>query len=127
MPKRMYVFVREDMPVVQQIVQTGHACAEVGQAFGNQKDCHLILIGVKDEESLCTVLNYVARHGIRFKIFFEPDSWANSYTALATEPIEESMQFLFKQFNLWRVPIWKLALRHLKHTFMTVYKSFGHR
>lgn len=96
----MYVFVREDLSVAQQIVQTSHATYEVGSVVGLSKSPNFVLIGVKSEPHLHQVREMLQEHQIDCKMFFEPD--INQHTAIATEPITGDSRKLFKKYELFK-------------------------
>ena len=51
-PPYVYVFIRTDLNLAQQIVQTGHVCQESGAKFGCPTNCHLVLLSCKNEHDL---------------------------------------------------------------------------
>jgi len=51
-PPYIYIFVRQDIPLADQIVQTGHSCQESGAKFGCPENCHLVLLSCKNEHDL---------------------------------------------------------------------------
>ena len=98
-----YVFVRKDIPVEQQIVQTAHAALEAGLVFPNPSDepNSLIVIGVSNQEQLLKAIEYTQKQDIKLVTFFEPD-WDYGLTAFASQPIPVSNRKIFKKFQLWR-------------------------
>jgi hypothetical protein len=49
----MYMFIREDLSIPQQIVQTAHAVDELGKKIKNSPQTnHMVLFGVKNEAEL---------------------------------------------------------------------------
>lgn len=49
----MYLFIREDLSIPQQIVQTAHAVDELGKRVpGSAQTNHMVLFGVPDESHL---------------------------------------------------------------------------
>jgi len=49
----MYLFIREDLSIPQQIVQTAHAVDELGKRIKSSANTNFMcLFGVKDESSL---------------------------------------------------------------------------
>lgn len=49
----MYLFIREDLSIPQQIVQTAHAVDELGKRIkGTAQTNHMVLFGVPDEAHL---------------------------------------------------------------------------
>ena len=88
LPLYMYVFIRQDLPIEQQIVQASHASHEAGREFKYPADqiSNLILLNVKSEEHLKEIANDLDELRIQYKMFFEPD-YNRGYTSIATAPI----------------------------------------
>jgi hypothetical protein len=87
--KRMYVFVRKDIPFVHQAVQAGHAVAQYiidnkGKLDGWSNGT-LIYLAVNTETELLWLKNRFNFSGRVFSCFYEPD-WgeADELTAIAT-------------------------------------------
>jgi len=101
----IYVLVREDIPLEQQLVQACHAASEAGTSFNSQlRNSSLIVCTVPDREALLAARERLARYGIRNEMFFEP-SWEMGYSALATEPITARKQrFAMNIYPLFRAP-----------------------
>lgn len=99
----VYVFVRGDIPLEQQIVQACHASLEVGLRYPYiaEEPSSLILIKTKNQTKLEKARLYLAENGIRSEIFFEP-SWDYGNTAFATEAITESQRHILRRFQLWK-------------------------
>ena len=102
----IYCFVRQDIPVVHQIIQTGHACQESGAKFGCPPECYMTLIGVKDQQELQQVSDYLQMHNIDSVCFFEPDPGEDGktrgYTAICTEPIWGKRRRKLREFPLYQ-------------------------
>lgn len=98
----MYVLVRRDIPVAQQIVQVGHACLEAGyetyNKYGDINHAHLIVMTVKDELALEMVVENLTVPG---KMFFEPDN-NMGHSAWASLPVYDEDRNQFKRFRLWK-------------------------
>lgn len=92
----MYLFARTDLSHQQQIVQTAHAAALIGERYhGNT---YAVLCGAKSEDHLHIISDYLEQVGIAYALFFEPD--LNSYTAIATEPLQGKRRGAMKKFKL---------------------------
>ncbi len=99
-----YVFVRTDIPVSQQIVQSNHAALEAGIFLGNQEQSEpssLISIAVKNKYQLEKAINYLKSQNVELIEFHEP-SWDYGLTAFATEPIHIDSKHIFKRYQLWK-------------------------
>ena len=95
----MYIFVREDLSLSQQIVQAGHATFEIGTLHpANTHSPHFVLLGAKTELKLLEIAEWLISHNVEFKMFYEPD--ISSYTALATQPMSGETRNKFKKFKL---------------------------
>ena len=100
MNKYSYVFVREDLPNTVKLVQSSHACMEMG--FVTRLPEHptfLVALSIKDEKSLKKLADKLEHQNIKFSIFFEPD-FGYGYTALCTEPVEFGKYKIFEKYNL---------------------------
>ena len=88
------MFVCTDIPLADQIVQVGHACLEAGHAFDQPVEpCHLVLLAVPCQPSLCSAVAWAEAAGVRCKLFFEPDD--------ETEPVEPQRRRPLRRFPLW--------------------------
>lgn len=102
----VYVFIRTDLSLPQQCVQSCHSCIEASKAFHLEKlDDHpsVIILDIKTEAKLTNVRNYLSSVGIKFVSFYEPDR-DNELTSIATEPIFEDRRRFFKKFQLIKEP-----------------------
>lgn len=89
----IYVLVRLDLSLEQQLVQACHASACAGESFGGSKNS-MVLLGVNNKEDLIEIAESFSLKNLEYELFFEPD-WDTGYSALATAPI--------KGKNRWRV------------------------
>lgn len=99
----MYVFVRKDLPLTDQMVQASHAALEAGIVFGagSKEPSSLIVLSVPDKDALLAAQAYCEEQGIETELFFEPD-WDYGYTAFGTQPITQKQRPLLKRFPLWK-------------------------
>ena len=103
MNKYSYVFVREDLPNIVKLVQTGHACMEIGFITRlPQKETFLIVLSVKNQKALIKISEKLERQKIKNHMFFEPD-FDYGYTALCTEPVEYGKHKIFEKYNLLEI------------------------
>lgn len=100
----MYVFVRRDIPVEQQMVQAAHAALEAGLKFPYQTEepSSLIVIGVKSQNQLEKARQKVEGFVVKTELFFEP-SWDYGNTAFGTEAVTEDQRHHFRRFQLWKL------------------------
>ena len=101
MYKYIYVFVRQDLSLPQQLVQVGHACQESGAAYGCPEECRLVLIGVADEDALLLINSYLKMENIENVMFYEPD-YDMGYTCVCTRPVEGDERKLFARFETYK-------------------------
>ncbi len=102
----MYIFVRQDMSIAQQLVQACHAAHESG--IKNQTSditSSIIIFGTSNKselEHLFSKYNSI----ISCHPFYEP--YKNiGLTAFATDPIQQHLRHLFSEFKLWNSSIHK--------------------
>lgn len=83
--ERLYVLVRRDLPMSQQVVQSGHAVAEwlMKGPKTKWKNGTLIILGVSGRRQLKSWRLRLEDMGVKYKIFREPDI-GDQATALAT-------------------------------------------
>ena len=99
--KYIYVFVRQDLSLAQQLVQASHAAHEAGLHHNPSKTTSSVIIfGTSNKEEL---ENLFAKYkqNLQCYPFFEPYKDVG-LTSFATEPIPEEKRNLFKQFKLWK-------------------------
>lgn len=97
----VYLFVRQDIRLEQQLVQASHAALTLGSTTPIQGIPNLILIGVPSQMDLLTLEWRLSSHGIRFITFEEPD-FNLGLTAIATEPLDAKRKKALAEYRLWR-------------------------
>lgn len=100
----VYVFVREDLDLIHQLIQTAHATHEAGIRFGkvDGKISHFCIFGVKNANELVEINGFLNSKGVNFAIFHEPD-FDMGYTALATEPLVGQRREIMADFKILRM------------------------
>lgn len=94
-----YVLVRRDIPIGNQLAQVGHACQEAGALFRPPVPAgRMVVLSVKDEESLLRAALRIDAAGVRIHVFEEPD-FPKGHTAACTEPTDNERPF--KSLPLW--------------------------
>jgi hypothetical protein len=97
----VYVLVRSDLPLADQLVQVGHACLEAGRRFCQPEAAsHLVVLSVRSQAQLRDAVREAEAMGIRFALFEEPDD-GMGHSAACTEPITGVHRPLFRRFRLW--------------------------
>ena len=103
--KYSYVFIRRDIPIHAQLVQSAHAALELGFQLPPEKKpdktSFLILLDADNQDHLNEIARYLDDRDIEFHKFFEPD-YDMGYTAICTEPLSQDKRKYFKKFNLWK-------------------------
>lgn len=94
----MYLFVRDDLPQPQQIVQTAHAVDELNKEHPHDPGNYMVLCGVKGESELLDLSLWLNEQNIVHHMFYEPD--VDSYTAIATKPLIGEERKPLKRFKL---------------------------
>lgn len=97
-----YCFIRKDLPIEQQIIQTAHATQEITKKTPHPVNtCHLILLEASNKIHLQNIRMKLAEREIEHEMFYEPDN-DMGYTAIATEPIYGSERNFFKKFRMYQ-------------------------
>jgi len=100
--KYVYVLVRTDIPLADQIVQVGHACLEAGFKFQKPSEIvNLVVVGIESEIRLLATLERMSLRGIQFVLFHEPDG-EMGFTAACTKPLTIAYRREFRNFPLWK-------------------------
>ncbi len=106
----VYVFVRRDLPIADQMVQAAHVCLEAGQRFCVPCHCPLVLLQVADEPALHRALQHCRRYDIATHTFTEPDATEEfpqtpmGLTAACTPPLNTAQRRRMRPFTLWQPP-----------------------
>lgn len=100
--KYVYIFIRKDMSIQQQLVQASHAAHESGLNHTQSTQSHsIIALGIDNKEQLEHLYQYFSQQ-LECYPFYEPYK-DMGLTAFATKPITEEYRGLFKQFKLWSI------------------------
>lgn len=94
----MYLFVRSDLSIPQQIVQTAHAVDEIGMRHKSDGTNYMVLCDANDADHLTSIAEHLDMHKIDYEMFFEPD--IDQYTAIATQPLKGEQRIPLKKFRL---------------------------
>lgn len=99
MTPSIYVFIRTDIPIADQLCQVGHVCLEAGKVFSPPNHTHIVVLAVKDESSLMKLSTRLEGEQIKFVNFYEPDD-DMGITSIATEVLYDRKE-VFKRHRLW--------------------------
>lgn len=91
----MYLFIREDLSHCQQIIQTAHAAAQIGEKYHGET--YACLMSANDENHLLDISEFLHSKGIDHSLFFEPD--INAHTAIATRPLTGEERSPLRRFE----------------------------
>ena len=93
--------MRIDIPLVDQIVQVGHACLEAGFKFQRPDEpVNLVVVGIESEIHLLATLERISLREFQFFLFYEPDEQMG-FTAACTQPLSIVYRREFRDFPLW--------------------------
>lgn len=98
----VYVLVRLDIPLHQQLVQASHAAFEAGLRWHSPDDevASLIVLEVRDKAALLRAARKLTAKGVDHHIFFEPD-FDMGESALATRPLVGPARRPLSGYPLW--------------------------
>lgn len=97
------MFVRQDLTLAQQIIQTNHATFEMAYTLSQSVDDlvpSLVLIGVPNKKALERVIAKLKLHHIDASAFYEPDNDLG-LTAVVTVPLDEEQRAVLQNYKLW--------------------------
>lgn len=95
------MFVRQDIPIQHQIVQSAHAVLHIGSsAYPIEGVPNIILIGVPHLSALKKTEKKLADNGIPHHPWTEPDNDLG-FTAIATVPLTAEEKKCLANYRLW--------------------------
>lgn len=100
----VYVLIRQDISLEQQLVQASHAALEAGFRFQQPAEdtASLIMLAAKDEHALRQAALDLESEGIDHHMFYEPDFGPMGHSALATRPLYGAERKLMRKYPLYR-------------------------
>ncbi len=106
----VYVLIRTDISLEQQIVQASHAAVEAGFRFQPPADdtASLIVCAVPDQQALERAARELQLRNIEHHMFFEPD-FDMGHSALATRPIYGDERKAMRKYPLYRAEMRRAA------------------
>jgi hypothetical protein len=100
-----YLFVRQDISLAQQLVQSVHAAVNAGMAFREPIDIsNAVLIGVPNKDALHEVVDLLETKNIEYVTWYEPDPSDNpvGFTSVCTISLrEKGKRAALSKFPLW--------------------------
>jgi hypothetical protein len=112
----IYIFIRTDIPLSQQIVQASHAAVESGVLFYKKhlrypSPASIVLLQVESEKELLKARHVADGAGILNYTFCEPEAYDPTkpgqplgFTSVCTEPVKDKQRSTFIAYSLWTVP-----------------------
>ena len=95
-----YCFIRKDLPIAQQIIQTAHAIQEITKKVHHPREVsHIVLLEASNDIHLFNIQIKLQDMGIKYEMFYEPD--IQQCTAIATEPIYGNDRKKFRKFRFY--------------------------
>lgn len=101
--KYFFVFVRQDLTLPQQMVQSNHASHSIASQFPVDGVPNIVVIGVPNKAGLEEVIHILNWFQYPYCAFMEPDEGLG-LTAVATVPLDGNQKMVFRDFKLW-IPI----------------------
>lgn len=99
----VYVLVREDLEIEQQLVQACHAAYEVGLASAAPAETsRMIVCTVPDREALLFASERLRERGVAHEMFFEPD-FDIGHSALATHPLRGAQRKPLRRYPMYKI------------------------
>ena len=100
----IYVVIRTDIRIEQQVVQAIHAGAEAGRSFYQPEHgiASLVLLAVPNLEGLLALRAKLGLKNVRTELFYEPD-FNMGHSALATEPLGQGRRKYLRGLPLWKL------------------------
>lgn len=99
--KYVYIFVRQDIPLVQQIVQSNHATWQMSAKYGDESIPNIVLIGVPDIEALNAACRLLSENQIPHWSWTDPD-FDFGFASIATAPISGLARQCLAHYRLWK-------------------------
>ena len=116
--KYVYIFVRQDLPVVHQIVQTNHASWQMSSRYGDESVPNIVLIGVADVTELHMACRLLLENQIPHWRWSEPEEDLGfGFTAIATAPIAGAQRACLVHFKTWKEEFVTAARGGIRVTF----------
>lgn len=98
-----YIFVRQDIPLSAQLVQTNHATFEMAYTLTQSVEPitpSIVLIGVPSKKALEKVIQKLKLNRIDASAFYESDD-DMGLSAVATVPLNEEQREILQNYKLW--------------------------
>jgi hypothetical protein len=100
----IYVFIRQDLTVPEQLVHSNHASAHMANLYGLDEIPNLVVIGVPHQTSMNRVQQKLKSYLIDHYAWTDPDQTELGVTAITTVPLSPSVKELFSKYKLYTIP-----------------------
>lgn len=102
--KTVYVFVRQDLPLADQLTQSNHATMDMARRLTPEPGYpRLITIGMPDVKALGRALAKLDANSIPHFAYADMDHPEWGITAVTTFPLDETQCQALKNYRLWNV------------------------
>lgn len=96
----VYVFVRQDLPLPQQLVQSNHVTLSMASHYGVEGIPNIVMIGVPDVAALKEAGSLLSAAAIPHWEWTEPD-FDYGFTAICAAPISGGLRRVLAHYRLW--------------------------
>lgn len=96
----VFVFIRQDIPVSQQIVQSNHATLSLASLYPIQGTPNIVVIGVPNEAALRRAEKKLEEFRIPYFAWIEPD-FDLGFTAITTLPLDRSEKAVLANYRVY--------------------------
>jgi hypothetical protein len=102
--RTLYVLVRTDIPVAQQLVQAAHAAAEAARRYYRPSHgvASLVVLSVRGPAELLRARQRLEDLDVEHTVFFEPDG-AMGDSAIGTRPLLDTERAALRGWPLWKL------------------------
>jgi hypothetical protein len=96
----IYVFVRQDLALADQLVHVAHAAFHLGLYRQIEGIPSLVVIGVPHQKSMSKVLRKLSENALPHYDWEDPD-FKMGITAIAVGPLNPEQKSILKEYRLW--------------------------
>lgn len=97
----MYIFIRQDLPLQHQLVQSNHATFHLASLYRCDSGVpNIIVLGVPDVRSLERAAAKLREHAIPHYEWREPD-FDFGFTSMATAPLDYKQRQVLSNYRVW--------------------------
>lgn len=98
----VYILIRTDLSLAQQLVQSNHASLQAGFEFDKPNvTSNLVVLSVPDKPALLAAAAHLSLNGIEHHLFYEPD-FEMGHSSLATQPLyRKKDRYCLKKYPLY--------------------------